>query len=71
MSTVQDFEGKQRAEAERAQVKVYIDRLQAVYDSEERKTYHSGEQKRILLQLTAMWEYYDILGRRIAEEEFY
>ena len=56
---------------EKHSLKLRIDRLQSVFDSEAYKTYQSGTQKRILKQLEHMWAYYDVLRNRIAEEEFY
>jgi hypothetical protein len=56
---------------EKTNLKAEIDRLQAVFNSEAYKTFHSGAQKRILNQLELMWAYYDVLRNRIAEEEFY
>lgn len=57
--------------AEKANLEKEMKRLQAVFDSPEYKTIHSGGQRRILKQLEAMHVYYDILRNRIAEEEFY
>lgn len=56
---------------QRALLKEEMDRLQTVYDSEECKSYPSGSQKRILKQLMIMHTFYEVLGHRIAEEEFY
>lgn len=62
---------QQRMLDEKEKLAADLKTLQAVFDSEEYKTFHSGAQRRILKQLEAMYLHYDILRSRIAEEEFY
>ena len=74
MGILKEFteEEKARAIQERAGVEANAKRLQAVYDNiEEFKALPTGTQSRIYKQLRLMWELHDILGRRIAEEEFH